>query len=220
VKILAVSAHPDDETLGCGGTLLKHGAAGDALDWLIATRPGEARFDAGYIARRREQIGAVQQAYGFGTVHQMDFPAAELDAQPLSRIIGTAVPAIQSSRPDRVYIVHPGDVHSDHRIIFEAVWAALKPFSAGRPIEVFCYETASSTDMAPPLAGQGFLANAYSEIGPFLERKLDIFRLYESEVQAPPGPRSIEAVTALALARGAAAGMGYAEAFAAMRVIL
>ena len=220
MKVLAVSAHPDDETLGCGGTLLKHAAAGDTLDWLIATRPGEGRFDAGFIARRRAQIEQARDAYGFGAVHQMDFRATELDSVPFGQVIEAVATAIRAARPDRVYVVHPGDVHSDHRITFEAVWAALKPFAAGRPVEVFCYETSSSTDMAPPLPGRGFVANAFSDISAFLDRKLAIFRIYDTEVQVPPGPRSPEAVEALARSRGAAAGMAYAEAFAAMRIVL
>lgn len=220
MKILAVSAHPDDETLGCGGTLLKHGAAGHSIDWLIATKPGESRFDAGFIARRREQIAAVSRAYGFGAVHQLDFNATELDARPLGQVIDAVAGAIRAAQPDRVYVVHPGDVHSDHRVTFDAVWAALKPFAARRSVEVLCYETASSTDMAPPLPGRGFVANGYNDITGYFDRKISIYRLYESEVQTPPGPRSPEAVEALARSRGAAAGMVYAEAFAAMRIVL
>lgn len=220
MKILAVSAHPDDETLGCGGTLLKHKVAGDRLDWLITTQPGEGRFSAEFIARRRKQINAVQKAYGFGQVHQLEFFAAELDRAPFGEVIEATTAAVKSAEPDRVYVVHPGDVHSEHRITFDAVWAALKPFRRGQCAEVYCYETASSTNMAPPMPGCAFVPTAYCDIGEFLDRKLEIFRIYESEVQAPPGPRSIESVEALARWRGSAVGLAHAEAFNVVRALI
>lgn len=220
MKILVVSAHPDDETLGCGGTLLKHAEAGDSLDWLITTKSGPEQYAADFIARRQIQIAKVTRAYGFGKVHELKFNATQLDSVPLSAVIDAAASEVNASQLDRVYIVHPGDVHSDHCITFNAMWAVLKPFAIGRSVEVFCYETASSSDLAAPLSGHRFLANAYSDIDAYLDRKLAIFRIYESEIQTPPGPRSLEAITALARSRGAAAGMNYAEAFAAMRVIL
>lgn len=219
MNILAVSAHPDDETLGCGGTLLKHGRQGDTLDWLVVTKPTEERFGSAFIDRRRGQIRKIQEAYGFRAVHQLEFPAAELESQPFGQIVESVSVAIRVTQPDRVYVVFPGDVHSDHRVAFEATWAALKPFSLGRAVDVFCYETPSSTDLAPPMPARVFLPNAFSDISEFIERKLEIFGIYDTEVQAPPGPRSIEAVTALARSRGAKVGVLYAEAFATMRLI-
>ena len=111
-------------------------------------------------------------------------------------------------------------MHSDHRVTFEAVWAALKPFVLGKPVEVYCYETMSSSDLAPPTPDRQFIANAFCDISEYLDRKLAAFQIYSSEVQADPAPRSLNAIKARAQTRGAVVGMRFAEAFSAMRVVL
>jgi LmbE family N-acetylglucosaminyl deacetylase len=218
-RVLAVSAHPDDETLGCGGTLLKHVAEGDLLEWLILTGPWEPLVYAAFIARRRRQIDAVSSAYGMGTVHELGFPTTRLDAIPFGDVLAAVRRAVQAAAPDIVYVVHPGDVHSDHRVTFDATWAVLKGFEAPRVQAIYCYETLSSTNFAPPFENRVFVPQAYRDISPFLEKKLEILALYEGEVFAHPHPRSVESARSLARLRGSVIGALYAEAFAVMRLV-
>ena len=219
--ILVVSAHPDDETLGCGGTLLKHIAAGDRVDWLIATDGWEPLMSRAWLDEREKQISLVQAAYGLNETFRLGFRAAMLSSTPIGEVVAKVRDVVARSMPDIVYTVFPGDVHDDHRVVFDAVHAAAKPFRGGRDIKaLFAYETPSSTNMAPPFSHRAFLPQVFSDITPFLPRKIEIFRIFASEIQAVPGPRSEEAITALARWRGSAVGMDFAESFMTIRQIL
>jgi LmbE family N-acetylglucosaminyl deacetylase len=217
MRVLAVSAHADDETLGCGGTLLKHRAAGDEIHWLLVTAPQKPMFDDAFIARRQAQIEAVSAAFGMTSVTVAGLPAAGLDALPLGEVLGPVRNGIAAAAPDRIYVVHRGDVHSDHRVAFDAVWAAVKPFNTAPTIDIYAYETMSSTNMAAPHAGAPFVATAYCDVGAHFDRKLEILRLFDTELQPPPHPRSLEAVEAAARYRGSAIGASHAEAFMVVR---
>ena len=218
-RVLAICAHPDDETLGCGGTLLKHKAAGDDVAWLIGTDPWEPLFSAAYIERREAQIRAIAEAYGMSAVKRLHLPTTKLDQLSLGEVIDPMRAAIADLRPDIVYVVHRGDVHSDHRVIFDAAFSVLKPFVQDGAREIFCYETISSTNMAPPLLANAFIPQAYSDITPFIKRKLEIFSLYEGEVFAAPHPRSLLAIEALARYRGSSINREFAESFMVIRKV-
>jgi LmbE family N-acetylglucosaminyl deacetylase len=217
MRVLAVSAHADDETLGCGGALLKHRASGDDVHWLLVTAPSKPKFDDAFIAHRTKQIDSVAAAYGMASVTVIGLPAAGLDALPLGDVIGPVARAAADVAPDRIYVVHRGDVHSDHRVVFDAVWAASKPFNAARRWDIFAFETMSSTNMAAPGVAEPFVPNAYCDIAEHFERKLEILRLFDTELQPSPHPRSLEAVEAAARYRGSAIGSSHAEAFMTIR---
>lgn len=222
VKILAISVHPDDETLGCGGTLLKHRAAGDSLFWLIITQAHEPQWSAEDIQRREREIEQVTAAYGFEEVFQLGFPTVLMDTVPLEDVITRIRKVVREVQPDCVYLVHTGDVHSDHRIVFEASMAVLRPSHMGKlgVRRVLSYETLSSTDAMPPSQARAFVPNVFSDITPYIERKLEIMALYPTEVQPYPMPRALESIRALARFRGATVGVEYAEAFMLIREIL
>lgn len=219
MKVLAIAPHPDDETLGCGGTLLKHKSAGDDLHWLIVTRAYEPEWSADSLRIKEGEIQAVADAYGFTKVLRTNFPTAKLDTLAQVDLIGELRKAIDEVRPDLIYLNHTGDIHSDHRIIFDAVMSALKPFHSQKHgvKRLLSYETLSSTEAAPPLPGNGFLPNVFSDISPFMERKLEIMSLYASEVQPLPMPRANENIRALARFRGSTVAVDYAEAFMLIR---
>jgi LmbE family N-acetylglucosaminyl deacetylase len=126
---------------------------------------------------------------------------------------------IADVRPDWIYTVHAGDVHSDHRAVFEATTSAVKSFnSASKGVSrLLSYETISSTDATPPATSTVFLPNVYCDITPFLERKLEIMSLYEQEVHPYPLPRAVESIRALARFRGATVAAEYAESFMLLR---
>src|SRR4051812_6988999 len=128
MKVLAIAPHPDDETLGCGGTLLRHKAAGDQINWLIVTRLDESQAAAEVRERKDAEIEKVANAYGFEQVVRLKLSTTNMDVMPLGDLIRKFSDAIEQVRPDCVYLNHAHDVHSDHRVVFSAVMSVLKPF--------------------------------------------------------------------------------------------
>jgi LmbE family N-acetylglucosaminyl deacetylase len=217
--VLVICAHPDDEVLGCGGTILKHVAAGDAVSWLIATAAHEPAWTPEVIAAKRQEIERVAGMYGVEAVHALGLPTTRLDHLSFGDIVDTMRPAFAKARPATVYVVNPGDVHTDHAVVFQAAWTLMKTFRAATagPTRVLAYETLSSTDAAPPLLGRVFVPTAFSDISAFMDRKLAIAAEYASEMQPEPHPRSASAIRALGRVRGATIGVEYAEAFMLLR---
>ena len=217
MNVLVIAPHPDDETLGCGGTLLKHIAAGDSVSWVIVTKAHEPRWSAEVIERRERQIEQVSAAYGFAKRFRLSFPAGRLDTTPLEDLLIAINEIVKEVKPDWIYTVHAGDIHSDHRAVFDATMSAVKSFNSTGVSRLLSYETISSTDAAPPAPATVFLPNVYCDITPFLERKLEIMSLYEGEVHPYPLPRAPESIRALARFRGATVAAEYAEAFMLLR---
>lgn len=221
MKVLAISAHPDDETLGCGGTLLKHAMAGDELFWLVTTSPWSPHWTAEAIDQKTAEIEAVAARYGMKKVFRLGFPATRLDTVKECELIGAIGEVIREVRPDTVFVVHGGDVHSEHRAVFDAVMAIIKPFymRALGVRRVLCYETLSSTEAAPPGMRTPFVPQVFNDISTFIKEKLAIMELFASEVHADPAPRGPSAIEALARYRGASIGVEYAEALMLVREI-
>jgi LmbE family N-acetylglucosaminyl deacetylase len=216
---MVISAHPDDETLGCGGALLRHVQEGCSLHWVIATQPSEDRYSAEWRIRRTAEIEAVTAAYPMTSTDELGFPAAGLDATLMGDLIEKIRVAVHRIKPDIIYVVHAGDVHSDHRVVFDATIAVFKPFRIGWPHAIYSFECASSTNLAAPSASNAFLAQYHCDIGDYIERKLEILSIFESEVPPAPHPRSIDSVRALARYRGTSVSLEYAEAFMLIRQI-
>ena len=218
MNVLVISAHPDDETLGCGGTLLKHRAAGDSIHWIVATVCHEPQWCADLIARKALEVDRVAEAYS-AALYKLGFLNARLDTVPTGELMKPIEQIVDDIRPEVVYLLHGGDIHTDHYALFTAAMSVLKPFyMMGRGIRrVLGYETLSSTDAAPARGERAFMPNAFSEITPYLESKIDIMRLYETEIHAEPMPRSPSAIRALARYRGATINTEYAEAFTLLR---
>jgi LmbE family N-acetylglucosaminyl deacetylase len=219
MKVLALSVHPDDETLGCGGTLLAHGDAGDELHWLILTQPHGPRWTDDVIAQKRAEVDRVAEAYRMRDVTRLGLPTGQLDALPTSELMDAIGAVISAVAPDVVYTVHGGDVHTDHAAAFTALLSVLKPFHMARlgMRRVLAYETLSSTEAAARLT---FAPNVFTDVSATIERKLEIMELYATEVQATPLPRSSSSIRALASVRGAAIGVEYAEAFVLVRELI
>ncbi len=209
--VLAVAPHPDDETLGCGGALLRHLERGDRVHWLIATKM-TAKYPAPARAERARTIKAVARAYGFASTIELGLPTAQLDALPRAGLVARFAEAFRSVKPAVVYVPHPGEAHTDHRIVFEAVSACSKWFRSPDLKRVLAYETLSETGFSLP-SGVPFAPNHFVDVSATLAGKLRILSLYASELGKFPFPRSAEAVNALAAVRGAAAGVRAAEAF-------
>jgi LmbE family N-acetylglucosaminyl deacetylase len=219
MDVLTIAVHPDDETLGCGGTLLKHKAAGDRLHWLLVTAARPPLYDDRAIEQQRRQVEAVRGAYPFESFTWLEQPTTRLDTLSLEELIRPIRETITRLRPEVVYLPNRTDAHSDHRITFLAANAVLKSFYLKKlgVRRVLMCETPSETEAAPALPEAAFLPQVSVDVSGTLERKLEIFSLYASETQPGFLPRSPSAIEALARWRGAAVGVEYAESFMLLR---
>jgi LmbE family N-acetylglucosaminyl deacetylase len=222
MNILAISAHPDDETLGCGGTLLRHQAEGHSLHWAIVTQAHSPQWPSDLIDRKAAEVEAAARRYSMQSVHRLRLPTTELDAIPFARVIDGLRAAIEQVRPDIVYLPHRGDVNTDHEVVFRAVLSVLKAFYMSKfgVSRILSFETLSSTEAAAPTQSSAFVPNVYMDITPYCDHKLEIMSLYESEAQVDPMPRGPSAIRALARFRGATVDVNYAEAFMLVREVL
>ena len=222
VRVLAIAAHPDDETLGCGGTLLKHSAAGHELHWLIATRATTPKWANKEITEKKWEIERVAAAYSMKQVHRLGFSSTELDSASKSKLMEGIQSVLAAVSPQVVYVVHGGDVHSDHTAVSDAALAVMKPFCMKHlgVSRILAFETLSSTEAAPPLPQRGFLPNVFSDVTAYFEEKLSIMGLYKTELQPDPMPRSLDSLRALGRYRGATIGVRYAEAFMLIRDLM
>lgn len=219
-KVLVVAPHPDDETLGCGGTLLKHKSQGDEVIWLIVTDILETEgFAVEKIAARNQEIQTVTELYGYDKVYRMSFPTTKLDVFPIGQIIEHISTVIRKESPDIIYLPYRGDVHSDHKIVFDAVISCTKWFRYPSVKRILCYETLSETDFGINPDYNGFRPNIFVNIEDFIKTKIDIMKIYKSELGCFPFPRSEQAIQALAMVRGASCGCGAAEAFMLLKEI-
>ncbi len=222
-KVLVLAVHPDDEMLGCGGTLLKHKANGDEIYWLIVTSiKGYKNWDLGFseeqIRKREIEIKKVSQVYEFNRVFELGFPTMRIDEISMSELIGAVSKIFKKVEPNIIYLPFKNDVHSDHRKVFEVVYSCTKTFRYPFIKKILMMETLSETDFAD--ITNSFIPNVFVDISEFLDKKLEIMKIYESEIGKHPFPRSLETIEALAKIRGAQAGCKYAESFMLLKEIL
>lgn len=218
--VLCIAPHPDDETLGCGGSLLRHIAEGDEVYWLIVTTVTEQLgFSETKINARELEIGEVARAYGFKKVYRAGLLTTRLDALPKADLV-TAVASIMSDvSPHTLYVPYRNDVHSDHAAVFDAVISCSKTFRYPSIRQIYAYETLSETEFGLRPDDPGFRPNLFSDISPWLEKKIDIMRMFSGEMGNFPFPRSEECIRAQAMLRGSQAGVMAAEAFMILKEI-
>lgn len=217
-SVVVIAPHPDDETLGCGGTLLRHRADGDRVHWLIVTAVTTTYgYSRDRVAVRNEEIRKVSDYYGFESTHRLELPTTRLDTVPVSDLVAAISTVFRQVRPDVVYLPYRGDAHTDHRHAFDAAAACTKWFRQGQIGRVLAYETLSETGFGLDPDSRGFQPTVYVDISPYLDAKLEAFRIYGGENGEFPFPRSDEAIRALATLRGSFAGVMAAEAFVLLR---
>ena len=219
-KVLVVATHPDDETLGCGGALLKHKSQGDEIHWLICTELRESEgFSPDRIASRRQEINHVKDLYAFDGVYDLNIPTMQVDTFSMSDLVGRVSKIIREVRPNILYLPFKSDVHSDHRKIFEAVFSCTKSFRYPFIKKIMMMETLSETEFAPSTKEDYFAPDIFVDITDFFDRKVNIMKVFKSELGEFPFPRSVENIEALAKYRGATCGCRYAESFMLLKEI-
>ncbi len=215
-SVLFISVHPDDETLGCGGTIIKHKQAGDNIYWLNITSPTPNHpygFTSKMIDDRQALVDRICQVYGFVDSFNLNLPTQMLDTINTNQLIGDVDKVITTIKPAIIYMPNRSDVHSDHRVAFNAIYACTKNFRKPFIKKLLMYETLSETEFTPALQENAFIPNYYVDISNLMDKKMDVFKLYDTEIMPDPYPRSLHAIQALAAYRGSRIGVSYAEAF-------
>jgi len=219
-KSIVVAPHPDDEVLGVGGAILRRKAEGTKVAWLIVTAISvESGWSEEKVKQRADEIRRVKELFDFDEVFILNFPTTQLDRVPLSDLVNAVSDVFNSFMPEEVFIPHPSDIHTDHRIVFNAVASCTKWFRYPYIKRILAYETLSETDFSLCIE-PCFQPNVFMNISPFINDKLRAMSIYSSELETFPFPRSHEAIRSLAAIRGAASGFDAAEAFMLLKEIV
>lgn len=223
MKILVVAAHPDDEVLGCGGTIAKHTKQGHQVTSLfladgVGAREATQRPNASAtLTARMAAAAAAAKILGCETPRHENLPDNRLDTLPLLELAQAVERVLAELQPDRIYTHHCGDLNVDHQLTHDAVLTACRPLPVCSVTSIYAFEILSSTEWSGPYGNRAFLPNHFENIDGFLDQKLMALSAYETEMAAFPHPRSPEAVHALAILRGAHSGCSAAEAFMLLR---
>lgn len=213
-KVLIVAVHPDDETLGSGGTILKHKDNGDQIFWLIITKANlKVSNVPNFEVIQHDYVKRVAKKYNFNGWKQLDFLTTFLDQYPLGDLINRISDYINSIKPEIIYLHHFADVHSDHRVSFEAVYSCTKNFRYPFIERILLFETLSETEFSPAIRNNTFVPNVFNDITPYMEKKLEIMKLFTTEQMDEPLPRAMSSIRSLGRYRGSRIGVQYAEAF-------
>jgi putative lmbE-like protein len=226
-NILVVAAHPDDEYLGCGGTLLRHVANGDHVHIMILAEGLTSRDQHRDVDRRKGELSALHHSsqmaadlLGADSLRLCSFPDNRMDSVDLLDVVKCVEEQIESLNPSIIYTHHAGDVNVDHLITHKAVITAARSLPGSRVERLIFFETVSSTEWQIQNAKDAFFPNWFVQIDEFIDKKIALLRCYDSEMKAYPHPRSYDGVEYLARYRGQIVGVKYAEAFSLGRNIL
>ena len=221
MKILILVAHPDDETIGCAGTIYKHFKNKDKIYIASFTDGVSSRGKKNQQKKRRiDQSIKVSRALGFSWVNQYSFPDNSLDSVPLIKIIKKIEKIKKEIKPDIVYTHSKYDLNIDHRVIFQSVLTAFRPQPKDNSVEIRCMEVSSATDYGDQMSLKSFRPNLFIDIKKYWKKKRDCLNIYKEELRPYPHSRSIKAIKNLSMFRGSQVGIEMAESFEIIRKIL
>jgi LmbE family N-acetylglucosaminyl deacetylase len=212
-KVLVIAAHPDDELLGCGGTIKKFINSGyEVVTAIVARgRPSEHHRIKKFSKLANKQLGIKKVIF-------LDYPNLRLETYPLHKIIETLCKLIEVYEPDVVLTHYHGDINRDHQTVFEAVLTATRPLPGTKPVEILCFETVASSEWGNHHR-ESFKPNLFVDITDTIDDKIEALRHYDLEMRPAPHPRSYEGIRMVAGVRGMSVGTNYAEAFEIVRRI-
>ncbi len=224
-KILVVAAHPDDEVLGCGGTIARLTSEGSNVYTLILGEGVTSRDRKRDLAKRENEIAELKKQaenanriLGVKKVYTFDFPDNRFDSVPLLDIIKTIEETKDGFKPDIVFTHHIGDLNIDHQVTFKAVMAACRPAIGESVKEIYSFEIPSSTEWNAPSLSTYFMPDYFVDINKSLEIKINALKEYKTELRDFPHPRSLKAVELNAEQWGVKMGFEAAEAFKTVRI--
>lgn len=225
-SVLIVAAHPDDEVLGCGGTIARYVDKGRTVHVVILAEGATSRTPSRDRDAAAEQLSVLAEAarlaasiLGVTTLELLSFPDNRMDGVDRLDVVKAIEEIVAIHQPSTVITHFGGDVNVDHRVTHDAVIAACRPQPRHPVKELLFFEVPSSTEWRPPCGQATFTPNCFVDISTTLDRKLQALAAYESELRMFPHPRSLEGVRSLAHWRGATCGVVAAEAFVVGRLI-
>jgi len=219
MKVLIIAPHPDDEVLGCGGTIAKHASTGDEVYLCVVTKAYPPEWPESEVEERKKEVLRVSEILGIKKTYFLDLPTVKLDTLPQKELNEAISQVVNEVRPEIVYVPHRGDVNRDHQLVFDATMVATRPAHYPFIKKVLAYESLSETEWAAPFVENAFIPNVFVDISRTLETKLKAMSEYKLELRQFPHPRSLEAISALAKIRGTQANLNAAEAFVLIRDI-
>jgi len=219
-RTLVIAPHPDDEVLGAGGTIARLTQLGVEVYVAIVTTGHPPDFTREQVERVRAEAALAHRLLGVRETLWLGQPAARLSDMPHSELNTALATTVRELRPSTLVIPFVGDIHADHQATFLSALVASRPHGFEFPATILAYETLSETNWNAPYLTPGFLPNVYVDIASTLPAKLDAFRAFGSQVRAFPHERSIEALRALAMLRGATVHLPAAEAFVLVRHVI
>lgn len=212
LRVAVVSAHPDDETFGAGGTLARHIMNGDEVHACIVTKAYTPDWSKETIQQYRVQAEEAMNVLGVASMRFLGFPTVKLNTVPGKELNDKLSEFMDSIDPHIIYAPFPGDLNSDHQITARATAIASRPISKQKRSLLY-FETLSSTEWGKMFLQSNFRPNIYIDISSTIERKLEAASCYSLEIKEYPHPRSLEGIRALAKIRGMEVGLEVAEAF-------
>jgi LmbE family N-acetylglucosaminyl deacetylase len=218
-KILVIAPHPDDDILGCGGIIKKYSQAGHNVYVLIVTRGASRFYSEEKIENVRTETLQAHTILGVKETIFLDFPAPDLDLVSNADISQEIAKNIQLREIDTLYLPHGGDIHHDHKVVFNAGLVAARPIRNQSIKRIFSYETLSETEWAAPFNCDKFIPTYYINISDVFAFKLKAMRCFKSQLREFPNSRSLKSIESLANYRGSTVGFSHAEAFMTIRVI-
>jgi len=218
-RVLVVAPHPDDEALGVGGSISKFSSQGDEIFVLIVSGHLPPLYSREVYDKTVTEAHSAFDLLGVAKSTFLEIPATMIGDQPLHKVNEKVSKIFNEFKPQIVFCPYP-DRHIDHRIVFDSVMVAARPVGVGKDIEIVAtYETLSETHWNAPHIEPNFTPNWVVNISDHINKKLDALKCYKSQIVEFPGPRSIQAVEALAKFRGTQAGFGYGEGFHIVRMV-
>ena len=224
--ILVVAAHPDDEVLGCGGTMARLVKEGNEVYTLILGEGITSRDEKRDRAKRERELKVLKnqtveanKILGVKNTHTFDFPDNRFDTIPLLDIIKVIERTRKEVKPEVVFTHHHGDLNIDHQITLKAVMTAFRPVKEEKAREIYSFEVPSSTEWNAPSLAEYFMPNYFIDISKTLKLKIQAMNEYKSEIKDFPHPRSPKAIEITAKRWGIQIGLEAAEAFGVVRYI-
>lgn len=216
-NILVVVAHPDDEAIGCLGTLLKYKKMGSKINILYMADGHTSREEVNEV--RETSAQKFVEKFGFDFHSFLSFPDNKMDSCALLDIVKEIETVISDIEPDCIFTHHGGDLNIDHQVVSRAVLTACRPQPGFCVKKILAFETLSSTEWSHQTVTSPFLPNIFFDITNEIEEKMKLLSIYEDEMRNPPHSRSLENIRHLASVRGASVGVDSAEAFQLIREI-
>lgn len=223
-NILILAAHPDDEVLGCGGTIARYISEGNHVHVGfiadgVSSRDIESPQQNKELELRRKSARAALNILGVTSISFENFPDNRMDTVATIEVAKAIEKLIETHKPEVVITHHFGDVNVDHRKIHEATVVACRAQPDFCVKSILCYEVVSSTEWQFSGTNNDFIPNYFVDISNFLDKKLESLKEYEYEMRKWPHPRSIKSIDHLAHFRGSQVGIDSAEAFMVGRII-